>query len=417
MLNNAGQQIIRHDADIRLAALWWMILRIASTSFGGFMAMISVTQNVVVERRKLLSGEEMLNGISLASVLPGPTAINVVAYIGYRLRGVPGAVICVCAAVLPAFILMVGLSIAYFNWGYGTAMSRAFMGIVPAVAAIVAVAAFRMCRTAVKRPIEAALAGGAAAAVLGIGGVAATLLPIALAGVAGYLYPVRLPDGSVPSAPAQGRASFGAVLSTAMPALRSKASLLTVCALIALPLAAATIQGREAGLLAKLFAVFAGLSMLMFGGGYVFIPMLQQTVVSGYGWVTQREFIDAIALGQITPGPVMISAAFIGYKMAGVVGAAAATIGMFIPAAALAIACARLVSGIRASVRLDGALRGVRAATSGMVCAAAVLIGKAAAPHWLSAALFLLALLVLTRCRIEAVWVVPAAGLIGYLAY
>ena len=157
--------------------------------------------------------------------------------------------------------------------------------------------------------------------------------------------------------------------------------------------------------------------MLMFGGGYVFIPLLQNTVVEVYGWITHQEFVDAIALGQVTPGPVMISAAFIGCKVAGIAGAAVATIGMFAPPAALMVLCTRMLTGVRTSTNMQATMRGVRAATTGMVIAAAATIGKSAPPHWISIVLFAASLIALLRYRIEAVWVVPVAGAAGFILY
>jgi chromate transporter len=173
----------------------------------------------------------------------------------------------------------------------------------------------------------------------------------------------------------------------------------------------------EPVLLLKLLSVFAGMSLLMFGGGYVFIPLLQQAVVENYGWVTQQEFIDAVALGQVTPGPILISATFIGFKVAGLAGAIVATIGMFGPSAVLTVLCARVLNRVKGSMNVQAVLRGVRAAMAGMVFTAAILIGKSAAPGWISTALFISALIVLVRYRIEAVWIVPTSGLIGFFMY
>jgi chromate transporter len=180
---------------------------------------------------------------------------------------------------------------------------------------------------------------------------------------------------------------------------------------------AAPLMSFEPVLLLKLLSVFAGMSLLMFGGGYVFIPLLQQAVVENYGWVTQQEFIDAVALGQVTPGPILISATFIGFKVAGLAGAIVATIGMFGPSAVLTVLCARVLNRVKGSMNVQAVLRGVRAATAGMVFTAAILIGKSAAPGWISAALFISALIVLARYRIEAVWIVPTSGLIGFFMY
>ena len=123
--------------DATLGSLFWTFLKIGATAFGGFMALISVVQNYVVERRRLLSPEEMLDGISLATILPGPIAFNVVAYVGYKLRGRAGALVTTIAVTLPTFILILVLSYGYFTWGEIPSVNRFFQGFIPAVSAII----------------------------------------------------------------------------------------------------------------------------------------------------------------------------------------------------------------------------------------------------------------------------------------
>jgi len=124
-----------------LWSLFLSFLRIGSTAFGGFMALISVVQNEIVERKKLLTQSEMLDGISLATILPGPVAVNVVAYVGYKLRGGLGALVSAVGVILPAFILIVALSAAYFRWGQIPAVNKLFLGFIPAVTAVIVHAA------------------------------------------------------------------------------------------------------------------------------------------------------------------------------------------------------------------------------------------------------------------------------------
>lgn len=415
MYGSTGALDERAANQVSLATLWWIFLRIACTSFGGFMTMVSVTQNVVVERRKLLRDRDVADGLVLASILPGPIAINVVAYIGYRLRGAAGAAVCVCAAVAPAFVLMIFLGMIYFRWGHLPAIGKIFMGVMPAVAAIIMAAAWRMYRASVTGWREGALAIAAAAVLLAFSGFCITLAIIIVAAIAGrwWFREPRLESATMHPGhfPAQDRI-HGATTKTSISHLNASFFVLAL-----LPVALAPLMRFEQGVLLQLWSAFAGMSMLMFGGGYVFIPLLQQTVVDGYGWVTRQEFVDAVAMGQVTPGPIMISAAFIGFKVAGLAGAAAATAGMFAPTAVLTVLCARALERIKSSINVKAALRGVRAAVAGMVFAAAVSIGKSAAPVWISGVLFVLALVVLIRYRIEAAWIVPVAGLIGFLVY
>ncbi|HLQ26632.1 MAG TPA: chromate transporter [Acidiferrobacterales bacterium] len=167
----------------------------------------------------------------------------------------------------------------------------------------------------------------------------------------------------------------------------------------------------------KLFLTFAGMSVLLFGGGFVFIPLIQQIVVNEQAWVTRQEFIDAIALGQITPGPILISAAFIGYKITGLFGAAVATVGIFLPPALLMLLSTHFLIRVRKSAVVQAVLRGIRPAVTGMIAYAAWSIGTIAVSNWLSAVIFIAALIPLLRFRIDVTWIIPLSGIMGLLFY
>lgn len=389
-----------------LGALFLLFLKIGSTAFGGFMALISVVQQYVVERKELLRQEEMLDSISLATILPGPVAVNVVAAVGFRLRGIPGAVVSAGAVILPAFLLLLGLSYSYFRFGQLPSVSRSFLGFVPAVAAIIFVAAWNMGRTAVRGVREAVIAVAAAGLLLGIGGFWVTVGVVAASGCAGMLLFPDLRNG-----PAAGRPGPSG------PAREAEVRSTRFNAAAAAVLPAAPLLGLPGAMLGKLAVTFGGMSLVLFGGGYVFIPLIQRVVVDQYAWVTQQEFIDAIALGQVTPGPILISAAFIGFKTAGLAGATVATASIFTPPALLMLLCMGFLGRIKRSGRIQAALHGIRPAVVGLIAAAGVTVLRTAPLTGVSAAIFAAALLALLRYRVETAWIIPAAGVAGLLAY
>ncbi|MFA6904050.1 MAG: chromate efflux transporter [Gallionellaceae bacterium] len=392
---------------ISLWTLFTLFLRIGSTAFGGFMALIAVVQNHVVERRKWLSHDEMLDGVSLATVLPGPVAVNTVAYVGHRLRGIAGALACTIGVVLPAFMLMLALSVAYFMWGQLPVVSKMFMGFMPAVTAIILVAAWNMGRKTIKGVAEALITLVAAALMIWHGSFAVSFAIIAGSGFLGWLLyrgktaaPANQPDKETKSA-AKGDAKQSKLHSIGI-------------APVALTI---PFWGINAALIAKLFMTFAGMSVFLFGGGYVFIPLIQHTVVESNAWLTQKEFVDAIAMSQIMPGPIVLSTVFIGYKIAGFFGALAATIGIFLPPAILMILASHGMSRIKQSAAIKAVLRGIRPAVIGMIIAAVITVGMTAQHHWVSLLIFVSALIAQLKFKLDVVWVIPTAGLIGLLLF
>lgn len=385
---------------VSLWTLFVLFFRIGSTAFGGFMALIAVVQSHVVERRKWLSHDEILDGVSLATVLPGAIAVNAIVYVGYRLRGLPGALVCTAGVILPDFLIMLALSAAYFTWGQIPAVGRLFMGFLPAVAAIILVAAWNMGRKTIKGVPEALISLIAAALMVWHGSFAVSLSIIVMSGAAGWLIfrEKRVAGNSNSSGesknPGRSLSVFAAPLALASPFW----SVNTI-------------------MLLKLFTTFAGMSLLLFGGGYVFIPLMQHTVVESTGWLTRQEFVDAIAMSQITPGPIVLSTVFIGYKVAGLPGALAATLGIFLPPGILMLIGAHVLNRIKQSVVIKAVLRGIRPAVIGMIVSAVIAVGMTAQQNWVSLLIFAAALLAQLKFKVDVVWVIPAAGLAGLLMY
>lgn len=162
---------------------------------------------------------------------------------------------------------------------------------------------------------------------------------------------------------------------------------------------------------------FSGMSLTLFGGGYVIIPAMQQIIVDGYHWLTIKEFSDAIAMGQITPGPIFISATFIGYKVAGIVGACIATVAVFVPPGIVMIIFSEFLNKIKESVVIFAIFKGLRPAIIGMILSAAFSIGKGAELSWPSGIIFLIMLLLLMRFRMNAFYLIPLAGFAGIILF
>ncbi len=396
--------------EIKLTQLFWLFLKIGSTSFGGFMALVSVIQNEMVEKTKMLKNEVILDGISLASIVPGPLAVNVVTYVGYHLKGVKGALVSMFAVILPTYILVYILSVVYFRYGDIPAFTNIFLGIMAAVTVIIISVAINMFKKTIKDYKQILICVLSGVVLLFFGGVYLTLLIIMASGFFGYfLYYEKEKESS--EVIAERNYNVKPIVGLLV------AVILVVAAFLALPYVFPAYNSALMQSLSDIILVFSSMSLTLFGGGYVIIPTMQEVIVEKLHWLSSQEFVDGIAMGQITPGPILISAAFIGYKVAGFWGSVVATISIFLPTGLVMIIGSSFLVKIKNSQVIQAIFKGLRPAVIGMIFSAAFTIGKDLTVAWQTMAILFVITLLVFRFKVNVVYLIPLAGVLGYFLY
>jgi chromate transporter len=321
--------------------------KLGVVGFGGPSAHVAMMEDEVVARRGWMPRETFVEALAATNVIPGPNSTEMAIHVGHRRAGVAGAMVAGVTFIAPAFLLMLALSWAYFRWSDVATVGDLFTGLKPAVIAILAVTLWRLFRSSVKDAPQLVLM--AAAGGLAYAFTAWEPLILLAAGVAGLLLYLR--PASYPKLP----------LAVFAP----------------LPVLAA-FAAWEPGTLRDLALVFLWAGGLLFGGGYVLIPLIEDAVTKQHGWLTQQQFLDGVALGQATPGPIVITATFVGYAAAGLPGAIVATVAVFAPSFVLAIGSSNLLQRISSWSAAAAFLKGVSPAVVGSIAAVSAHLGRSA---------------------------------------
>ncbi len=367
-----------------LGTVFRVALYYGVAGFGGGYSVLAQLRRDLVEKREWLTAEEFLVLAELSKSLPGTPATNLLALLGQRVGGVRGGVVSAAAFLFPSTVLMIACGAAYSLVRAATGLSSFFDGMNAAMVGIVGAVTIDLARSALR-----------------------TRRDVLLAVLCGLLLATRLVSEPILAGAA---ALVGAVMGarslppTAEPAKSER--LHGFMSMLAMPV---VLIGSGAAL-AGLVRVFVPIGVMTFGGGLAMIPAIEHMVVIDMGWLDPKAFADAIALGQITPGPVAICATFIGYRVAGVVGAIAATIAMFGPATALALAAGHSVDRFRSSPLIVGALRMLAPAVIGMLGAATFSLGRASVGIHVDVALALVSFVLLMRWPISPLWLLIGGG-------
>lgn len=360
-------------------------LRLGALGFGGPVALVGQMERELVGEKKWLSGEQMREAIAVCQSLPGPLAIQVGIFIAYLRGGARGAWAGGWAFILPNFLIVAALGALYVHFGGLELVIAIFYGVSPAVIALILHSCYRLAKLGMEDAVQWSLA--VVCFVVTVLLQAEVALIFIGAGVVGVLY-------------------YGTLLR------RPSSTTLTAVALVTPAAAPAT-----ASTLGKLLLFFLKAGALTFGSGLVIVPFLQQGVVQQYGWLSERDFLVAVAVGMISPGPVVITATFVGYLVAGLGGALAATIGIFLPSFLLVLLVAPILSRHRANANVQGFIKGAYAAAIGTILGACVLLGRIAVGDWFTIAIGLAALVALFRWKLSNPLLMAGTAVLGLIAF
>ena len=384
-----------------LSYLFFTFLKIGCISFGGHMALIAVVEREMIEKDGRITREDLLSAVSLASLLPGPLAVNVVAYIGYHLQRKSGLAVSMFAVLLPACILMYILSYCYFNYMHVQGLSDIMVFAVATVSAIILSTGSNLFIKEVK--------GHTGKMVLCL------LSVVVLYFTTGYLIIVLLMlAGAVTGI------VFKLGILTAEERQSFKWKKLSVSARAGLCILAILYVSFISGVykyteivFLKITAVFSGISLSLFGGGYVMIPIMQSLFVTDLKWLTNQEFIDSIAFSQLTPGPILVSAFFTGYKLAGIAGALLAITSIFLPSAMLMVFAAKIFKENVNSSRVKNAMSGIKPVVIGMILVSAIKLFFSVADTPVSIGLFFIAFMLSFRFKVNPAYIILISLIAG----
>ncbi len=375
-------------------------LRLGVLGFGGPVALVGQMERELVGDKQWLTKDEMREGIAVCQSLPGPLAIQVGIWISYIRGGFWGAWAGGWAFILPNFVIVAALGALYVYFGGLSPVRAIFYGVSPAVIALILHSCYRLTKLGMKDWIEWALA--AAAFIITVALQAEVALVFIGCGIVGLLY-------------------YGSLFRA-----RAAASTTRLLALGA-PLAAAGAAPSSIGkLLGELLVFFLKAGSLTFGSGLVIVPFLEKGLVQQMRWLNERDFLVAVAIGMISPGPVVITATFVGYLVAarlggslleGFWGSLVSTIGIFLPSFLLILIVAPILVRYRANPNIQGFIKGAYAAAIGTILGACVLLGRIAIGDWLTALVAVGSLVVLFRWKVSNPLLVAATAIIGLIAF
>jgi chromate transporter len=365
------------SVPVSLSRFAGYFLWLGTVGFGGPIALAGRMQQDLVDGRGWISREDYVEGLALAQLAPGPLAAQLAMYLGYLRAGALGATLVGIGFVLPSFLMVLALSAAYMRFGGLNWMQAVFYGIGAAVIGIIARSAFKLTKLTLRK--EPLLWGIFLLLAVSTAWTSREIIWLVVAGglttLAVEAFPKRAPGAASVAIP-----WMGAGLPAAGPTL-------------------------------TIFIFFAKAGMFVFGSGLAIVPFLYGGVVQGHHWLNDRQFVDAVAVAMITPGPVVITVAFIGYVVAGVTGAIAAALGVFLPVYAVVVLLAPSYKRWAKNPQLNAFVRGVTAAATGAIAGSVIVLARRSIYDWPTAAIAVITLVVLFKWKVpEPVLIAVAAG-------
>ena len=377
---------MRSDRDhkARLGELALVFLRLGTTAFGGPAAHIAMMEDEVVRRRRWMTREEFLDLLGAANLIPGPNSTELAIHVGHRQGGWAGLLVAGVSFILPAVLIVTAFAWAYVRYGSLPEVAGILYGVKPVIIVIVLQALWSLGKTAVKTKLLA---------VVGLAGVALTWLGVhellILAGAGLLVVLVRV-------------------------VARHDRRSLSVCSISQLAFLLQSTATSTFGLL-PLFLFFLKVGAVLYGSGYVLLAFIRADLVERWHWLTETQLLDAIAVGQVTPGPVFTTATFIGYVLGGYQGAIVATLGIFLPAFFFVALSGPLVPRIRRSPAAGAFLDGVNVAALSLMVLVIYQLGRASLVDIKTVLIGVISGFILFRFRINSAWAVLGGAIVGWI--